>query len=116
VADRGETDGKAARGEAQRMSVPLIHALSHPLRRRLLRALNGSSESRSPVQLSRALGADVSSVAYHVHILALQGAVAKMGERQVRGARQTFYGSKISEHEQMVAILADTESDDTSRK
>lgn len=105
------TDDKAAPGD-QRMSGSLIRAIDHPLRRVLLRALHRSSEPRSPVQLSKETGESVGKIAYHVSILVLQGAAVKTGERQVRGARESFFTSTVAGHKQMVTILADTERDD----
>jgi DNA-binding transcriptional ArsR family regulator len=94
------------------MSPLLIQALNHPLRRKLLRALHSSADARSPVQLSKMTGEDISGIDYHIKILVSLGAAVKTGDRQVRGARENFFLSKVSDHKQMVTILADTESDD----
>lgn len=112
LTDGGGTNGGGAKDNGQRMSEPLIAALNHPLRRRLLRALHSAGDARSPIQLSKIIGANVSNVDYHVKVLESLGAVAKTGDRQVRGARENFFASKVSGHEQMVAILADTARDD----
>jgi DNA-binding transcriptional ArsR family regulator len=94
------------------MSALLINALNHPLRRKILRGLHGAGEARSPAQLSKVVGRDVSSVSYHMKVLTDMGAVKKTGDRPARGARETFFASKVAEHSQMIAILADTEEDD----
>ncbi len=94
------------------MSALLIQALNHPVRRKILRVLNGSGDPCSPVKLSKTIGQDVSNIDYHVKILVSMGAAMKTGDRQVRGARENFFASTVSRHEQMVAILADTERDD----
>lgn len=112
MADRDKTNGDAARNKDQRMSALLIHALHHPLRRKLLRTLHGSGEAHSPVQLSKMTGEDISNIDYHLKILVEMDAAAKTGDRQVRGARENFFASKVADHRQMVAILADTELDD----
>lgn len=112
VTDDDETNGGAAQGKDQRMSPLLIQALNHPLRRKLLRALHSSDDARSPVQLSKMTGEDISSIDYHIKILVSMGAAVKTGDRRVRGARENFFLSKVSDHEQMVTILADTERDD----
>jgi DNA-binding transcriptional ArsR family regulator len=112
VANADKKNGNGAKGKSQRMSPLLIQALNHPLRRTLLRALHNSDGARSPVQLSKMIGEDVSSIDYHIKILASLGAAVKTSDRQVRGARENFFLSKVSDHEQMVTILADTERDD----
>lgn len=110
--DREKANGDAPHSKDQRMSPLLIRALNHPLRRKLLRALHSSDDARSPVQLSKITGEDISGIDYHIKILVSLGAAVKTGDRQVRGARENFFLSKVSDHKQMVAILADTERDD----
>lgn len=112
MTDGNGTNGGGAKDRGQRMSALLIQALNHPLRRKLLRALHGSGDARSPVQLSKMTGEDLSSIDYHIKILVSMGAAVKTSDRRVRGARENFFVSKVSDHEQMVAILADTERDD----
>ena len=108
----GGTNGGAARDNGQRMSELLIAALNHPLRRKLLRALHSADDARSPIQLSKAIEANVSNIDYQIKVLESLGAVVKTGDRQVRGARENFFASRVSGHKQMVAILADTARDD----
>jgi hypothetical protein len=114
MTDRGKTNGDAARGGDQRMSALLIHALHHSVRRTLLRALHSSGEAHSPVQLSRMTGKDITNIDYHLKILVAMDAAVKTDDRRVRGARENFFVSKVSDHKQMVAILADTEPEDES--
>lgn len=116
MSDQDMTNGSEERGEDQRMSARLIYVLSHPLRRRLLRAFNSSSEPLSPSQLSKDLGADLTRTAYHVRIIALQGAAVRAGVRRVRGVHETLYASTVAKHKQMVAILADTARDDDASR
>lgn len=112
MASGKKKNGNGAQSKGQRMSPLLIQALNHPLRRKLLRALHSSDDARSPVQLSKMTGEDVSGIDYHIKILVSLGAAVKTGDRQVRGARENFFLSKVSGHKQMVTILADTERDD----
>jgi DNA-binding transcriptional ArsR family regulator len=112
MASGDKTNGSGAKGKGQRMSALLIQALNHPLRRKLLRALHSSGDARSPVQLSKMTGENVSNIDYHIKILVSMGAAVKTGDRRVRGARENFFLSKVSDHQQMVTILADTERDD----
>jgi DNA-binding transcriptional ArsR family regulator len=94
------------------MTAALIEAVNHPLRRKLLRTLHSSDDARSPIQLSKIIGGEVSTVAYHMKALASRGAAEKTGYRHVRGARENFFVSKVSGHRQVIAILADTEGED----
>lgn len=96
----------------QPMSGSLIRALNHPLRRRLLRALHRTEGARSATQLRTTVHSTVASVDYHLKVLAATEAAAKSGQRRVRGAREIFFVSKVAEHQQMLAILADTERED----
>jgi DNA-binding transcriptional ArsR family regulator len=110
--DRDEAGGGAAHGKDQRMSALLIQALNHPLRRKLLRALHRCGDARSPVQLSKMTGEDISGIDHHIKILVSLGAAVKTGDRQVRGVRENFFLSRVFDHKQMVTILADTEHED----
>lgn len=64
-----KTSGDAAGDQDQRMSTLMISVLNHPLRRELLKALNGSDDAHSTIQLSKVTGANVRSVDYHIKIL-----------------------------------------------
>lgn len=94
------------------MTAALIDAVNHPLRRKLLRALHNSDDARSPVQLSKVVGVEVGTIAYHMRALARLGAVEKTDSRHVRGARETFFVSRVAGNRQVIAILADTEAED----
>ncbi len=94
------------------MSATLIRALNHPVRREALRLLHRSGESKSAVQMSRSLRVSGEKLSYHLKVLAELGAVARAGERRVRGVPEKFFASEVSDHERIIAILADTERDD----
>ncbi len=64
-----KTSGDDAGGWDQPMSALMISALNHPLRRELLRALNGSGDAPSTIQLSEMTGTNVRSVDYHLEVL-----------------------------------------------
>jgi DNA-binding transcriptional ArsR family regulator len=68
----------------------LLVALQHPLRRRILRALNDDN-ALSPRELSIELKAPLSNVAYHVRVLADCAAVTLVRTRPVRGSMEHFY-------------------------
>lgn len=69
-----------------------VRALAHPLRVRILAALE--ERRASPVELAGALGASLGTVAYHVRALHALGLVELVGERRVRGAVQHFYRAR----------------------
>lgn len=67
-----------------------IDAMSHPLRARVLRTLVERGVM-SPAELTRALGADLSDVSYHVRRLEELECVELVSTRPVRGALEHFY-------------------------
>lgn len=75
------------------MEQPLLYefarALSHPLRAQILAML--ADEPLSAVQIANGLGEKLGDVAYHVKELRSAGMIVKVGERNVRGATETFY-------------------------
>jgi DNA-binding transcriptional ArsR family regulator len=99
------------REEKQRMSASLIRALDHATRRETLRSLHRRGAS-SAVQLSGSIDTDPTNISYHLKILANVGAVSRAGERLVRAVPEKFFVSEVSEHQQVVTILDDTEGDD----
>ena len=62
----------AGRRESER---DLFTALSHPLRRRILRAMLERGGESTPGQLATALGEKLSALSYHVRALAECGAI-----------------------------------------
>lgn len=98
--------------ESQRMTPKLIEALGHPIRRELLRELHRAGEEMSPTQLCEIVGKQVSNVDYHINVLADRGILRRTKVRRVRGFKQNFYVSEVSEHKQVASILADTEKGD----
>jgi DNA-binding transcriptional ArsR family regulator len=67
----------------------LMKALSHPLRQRILQALN--QRVASPAELSQELGESLGNVSYHVKILAELEAIELVRTAPVRGALEHFY-------------------------
>ena len=72
----------------------LLAALSHPLRRRILRRMRGE-EMISPRHLAREFELPVSNLAYHVRVLADCGAVTLVRVKPVRGALKHYYRSSV---------------------
>jgi DNA-binding transcriptional ArsR family regulator len=69
----------------------LLHVLRHPLRRRLLRLYVEEKGMLSPKELADFTKEHLSSVGYHVRVLAEQGAVEIVAEQQRRGSIEHFY-------------------------
>lgn len=72
----------------------LLVALSHPLRRRILRRMRGE-KMISPRRLAREFELPVSNLAYHVRVLADCGAVTLVRVKPVRGAIKHYYRSSV---------------------
>ncbi|HEX5610789.1 MAG TPA: helix-turn-helix domain-containing protein [Solirubrobacterales bacterium] len=72
----------------------LLVALRHPVRRKLLRRMIGE-DAISPRELATDLDIPLSNVAYHMRVLADNGAVTLVKTRPVRGSMQHFYRAAI---------------------
>ncbi len=72
----------------------LIAALNHPVRRRILRALDGK-EAVSPVELADRIAVPLTTVSYHVRILAGYRALKLVRTKPARGAVEHFYRSMV---------------------
>ncbi|HEX5983464.1 MAG TPA: hypothetical protein VFY69_04580 [Solirubrobacterales bacterium] len=73
----------------------LIPLFVHPLKVAIIEALIWVDQPLSPTELLAILGKkkkhDLGVVAYHVNTLAKKGVIEVTHERQVRGARETYY-------------------------
>jgi DNA-binding transcriptional ArsR family regulator len=72
----------------------LLVALHHPLRRDILRRMAGE-DAISPRELASALRRPLTSVSYHVRVLADRAAIALVRTEPVRGSVQHFYRTAI---------------------
>lgn len=70
----------------------IIKALGHPLRRRILAALD--ERTASPKELSRTFGEELGVVSYHVRVLRELGMLELTGQQQKRGAIESHYRSR----------------------
>jgi DNA-binding transcriptional ArsR family regulator len=68
-----------------------IMALNHPLRRRILRAIE-PGDVASATELCQRFKLPRGNVAYHVKVLADLNVLKLMRTRKVRGAEELFYG------------------------
>ncbi len=97
------------KGERERR---LLAVLNHPLRRRILRALHGAGEAKSPGELGRAFQIPVSNVSYHVRVLHESNAVALTDRRRVGGSTEHFYVSTLAGNELVAHLLESVEGED----
>lgn len=86
----GKRSGKrpAKQGDPEEV---LLHVLGHPLRKRLLRLYVEEKGMLSPKELADFTKKHLSSVGYHVRVLAEQGAVEIVAEQQRRGSVEHLY-------------------------
>jgi DNA-binding transcriptional ArsR family regulator len=74
----------------------LLAALSHPLRRGILRLMPEDEDSSiSPRELAGELGESLTHVSYHVRVLAKCGAARLIRTERVRGSTRHFYRRKV---------------------
>jgi len=112
TSERGLPDHLAARLEPQ-----LRHALDHPLRREVLRVLNGGERSWSVPEIVGMLsGSGVSSVNYHALVLEQSGCAVVTGTRPVHGGRQSLYASLVAEDARVLSILRATQRRDRQHR
>lgn len=104
----GDKPRKGSRGD-------MVLAISHRLRRRILRAVGERGEPMSPSQLRGKLGGPLGMVAYHVRVLWQLGALAPAGEQRVRGAVEHFYASTIEDDPPIETLLEETKREDEER-
>ncbi len=71
-------------------TVALLAALDHPMRREILRAMDGA-RAVSPRELSERLGKPLDNLSYHVRVLAGCDAVKLVRTERVGGSTQHFY-------------------------
>ncbi|MEX2108924.1 MAG: helix-turn-helix domain-containing protein [Solirubrobacterales bacterium] len=72
----------------------LIKALSHPLRRQILRTMS-DGQAASPRELAERLDQPLSNLSYHVRVLVNSGALKLVRKQQVRGTMQHFYRPSV---------------------
>lgn len=100
----------------RRSPAPLLHALNHSARRRILRSLADLEAGRaiSPVEAAAGLDLPLTTVSYHFRVLAATGAVDEVDRRPVRGTIQHFYepSASLRATSWVQRVLADTAAAD----
>lgn len=85
----------------------LFNALGHPMRRQILRTTLDTSDNISPRELAAKLQEDLSSVSYHVRVLAECDAIELVRTQQVYGSTQHFYRFIVKADWALAALKAD---------
>lgn len=94
----------------------LVKALSHPLRRRLVRLMLGRPEALSPREASQILDVSLHNVSYHVRCLADASALTLVDTEPVRGSMKHLYRPAPALKSSWVrALLFQEETTDTDR-
>jgi DNA-binding transcriptional ArsR family regulator len=97
-------------------SSELIHAVSHPLRRRILRAyVEESLQSPSAGELADALGQRVGQVAYHLKTLAKIDVLRPVQSGAGEGAEEARYRWVLGVEAEWLRILLEVSEADRSR-
>jgi predicted ArsR family transcriptional regulator len=91
----------------------VIHALTHWLRREVLRCMQEPDVAVSAKLLEDALGVPLSNCNYHLSALEDDGLVDEIHSIPIRGAAEHFYISKVKDNAIVNAILTQTAEEDT---
>ncbi len=69
----------------------LLAALSHPLRREIIRHAVKKGRALSPDELAKDLGKHLNDVSYHVRVLSNAGVLILVDEQPARGSLRHLY-------------------------
>jgi hypothetical protein len=87
-----ETRPSREAGEVPTGTIAMAIAMSHPLRKRILYAMNSPERRCSATKISEETDIDVKRISYHMRELAAIGFIEQVGERPVRGSLEKIYG------------------------
>jgi predicted ArsR family transcriptional regulator len=86
-----ETRPSREAGEVPTGTMAMAIAMSHPLRIRILYAMNSPERRCSATDIAEETGIDVKRLSYHMRELAALGFVEQVDERPVRGSLERIY-------------------------
>jgi predicted ArsR family transcriptional regulator len=86
-----ETRPSREAGEVPTGMMAMAIAMSHPLRVRIIYAMNSPERRCSATDIAEETGIDVKRLSYHMRELAALGFVEQVDERQVRGSLEKIY-------------------------
>ena len=81
-------------GEVPTGMAAMARVFGHPLRVKIVYAMNGPERNRSASDLGELLGVDVKRLSYHMRELAAMEFIEQVDERPVRGALEKIYAPK----------------------
>jgi hypothetical protein len=87
-----ETRPSREAGEVPTGTMAMAVALSHPLRVRIIYAMNSPARRCSATDMADETGIDVKRLSYHMRELATLGFIEQVDERPVRGSLEKIYG------------------------
>lgn len=90
ASSKGGKKRRRGKGKSRNNDHGLLAAVRHPLRRKILQLMSDGRKA-SPSELARKLGEPLSSVAYHVRVLAEFKALQSVSEREAGGSMKHFY-------------------------
>ena len=97
------------------MSQALLKGLSHPVRRAVLRRLNGDEVELRPADLARELGLGLENLSHHMRMLAEKGILRCTEVDRENGCFHAhFYVSNVASNQLVVEALEDMEEEDRS--
>jgi DNA-binding transcriptional ArsR family regulator len=106
--------GRLAAEAAARLEPKLQHALNHPIRREVLRRLNGSNEACTAIRLVAGMEpVELSQVNYHLQVLVRSGVVAA-DESEPFVERPAYIDTVLNA--QALAVLRETEEWDRGQR
>jgi DNA-binding transcriptional ArsR family regulator len=105
-----ETVAKHPKGRD--MSPALLEALSHPIRRQVLRLFNSETSELSPIDLRKLIPIGLSNLSYHIRVLNDLNVIRETRAIPIRGSTKHFYESTVTASKIMRSILAKTKDDD----
>jgi DNA-binding transcriptional ArsR family regulator len=86
-----ETRPTRESGEVPTGTMAMAIAMSHPLRVRILYAMNSPERHCSATDIAEQTGVDVRRLSYHMRELTTLGFIKKVGEKPVRGSLEKIY-------------------------
>jgi len=86
-----ETRPSREAGEIPTGTIAMAIAMSHPLRVRIIYAMNSPERRCSATDIAEESGIDVKRLSYHMRELAAMGFVEQVDERPVRGSLEKIY-------------------------
>lgn len=86
-----ETRPSREAGEIPTGMMAMAIAMSHPLRVRILYAMNSPERRCSATDIAEESGVDVKRLSYHMRELATMGFIEQVAERPVRGSLEKIY-------------------------